>query len=97
MPHDRKGLVLFGWFFNEYELANYRIDQSLVPHSTEITLYPELETKAGAYMIRWFDTVTGEYVSSSMLIHSKAGKVKIPAPDIRLDLAFKMYRIGEVR
>ena len=48
-------------------------------------------------MIRWFDTVTGEYVSSSMLIHSKAGKVKIPAPDIRLDLAFKMYRIGEVR
>ena len=89
--------VLFGWFFNEYELANYRIDQSLVPHSTEITLYPELETKAGAYMIRWFDTVTGEYVSSSMLIHSKAGKVKIPAPDIRLDLAFKMYRIGEVR
>ena len=52
--------------------------------------------KAGAYMIRWFDTMTGEYISSSMLIHPKKGKLKIPAPDITLDLAFKMYRIGEV-
>lgn len=88
--------ILYGWFFNEYELANYRVDQSLVPRSTEITLYPEFEMKAGAYMIRWFDTMTGEYISSSMLIHPKKGKLKIPAPDITLDLAFKMYRIGEV-
>lgn len=88
--------ILYGWFFNEYELFNYRVDQSLVPRSAGITLYPEVEMKAGAYMIRWFDTMTGEYVSSSMLIHPKKGKLKIPAPDITLDLAFKMYRIGEV-
>lgn len=87
--------TLFGWFYNAYELKNYRNEQSEVPLSTRIVLYPDTELAPGHYLVRWFDTMDGEYISSSLVDWSKGGKLWLKAPDIRLDLAFKVIRIGE--
>lgn len=93
LKQDQK--ILYGWFYNVSELKNYRNEQMEVPLSRRIVLYPKTSLAKGLYLVRWFDTMSGEAVSSSFLDYSAGGKLHIKAPDIRLDLAFKVFPVGE--
>lgn len=86
--------LLYGWVYHVSELKNYRTEQSEVPLSRRIVLYPDTQLEKGRYLVRWFDTMSGECVSSSLLDFTNGGKLWIKAPDIRLDLAFKVIPMG---
>ena len=90
-----RGTSLFGWFYNAYELKNYRNEQSEVPLSSRIVLHMQTNMPSGHYLVRWFDTMSGDCISSSLIDWTKGGELWLKAPEIRLDLAFKMIRIGE--
>lgn len=83
-----------GWIYRMKYLFAMPMDPDDMIPVTGIKAEIRTELRSGSYLIQYYDTVSGELISSEFLSHGKTGKVILNVPDLRLDCAFKLSRIG---
>lgn len=83
-----------GWVYNVEQMYRYLDDQTDVPVSRRVKARLKTPLEPGDYLVQFYDTLTNHLVTSRMLSHQKTDVLILDCPDIRLDAAFKLLKIG---
>lgn len=97
---NQNGTFLCGWIYHAQELFRYRTNQSEVPLSRGVRARIRTHVEPGDYLLQFFDTMTNRLLTSRLIaVKGSRGTelLQFNCPDIRLDAAFKLTKIGGAR
>ena len=88
---------LCGWIYRMEYLAELPMDPEERLLVSGIKAKIRTKLKKGCYLIQYYDTISNELIASSLFLHYGGGYLSLDVPDLNLDCAFKLYRIGGLR
>ncbi len=80
---------VYGWIYNRQYMYDYPESESKLPLITERYVQLPYKLLPGNYQLTFYDTLTGEQVSTSRL-KLTAGSPVIKLPPFKIDIAFKL-------
>lgn len=82
-----------GWIYDGRQMLRYPAEPESSPLYRHLQIVLHVPLIPGTYLLQYMDTVTGNPVTSAIVDHDGALRF-LPVPDFRVDLAWKLCRIG---